>query len=128
MFEVDSFQERYMDDEDDKRWLYRVLLDLANLKYPLLKPNLENNKDLSNLLDQVIADANEYDFLDDDELLIRYALYAVNRKETPMQNPELREAIEKSETIKIGIQDQSALADWVVRMKNLFNKQVLGVD
>lgn len=128
MFEVDSFQERYMDDEDDKRWLYRVLLDLANLKFPLLKPNLENNKDLSALLDQVIVDANEYNFLDDDELLIRYALYAVNRKETPMQNTELREAIGKSETIKIGIQDQSALADWVVRMKNLFNKQVLGVD
>ncbi|MDQ9818482.1 hypothetical protein RFY44_06250, partial [Acinetobacter bereziniae] len=59
---------------------------------------------------------------------IYLAIYAVNRNETPMQNPELREAIGKSETIKIGIQDQSALADWVVRMKNLFNKQVLGVD
>lgn len=128
MFEVDSFQERYMDDEDDKRWLYRVLHDLADSQFPLLKPNLENNKDLASLLDQIIIDANQYDFLDEDQVLIRYALYAVNRKETPMQNPELKEAIEKSETIKIGIEDQTSLADWVVRMQKLFNKQVLGAN
>ncbi len=124
MFEVDSFQERYMDDEDDKRWLYRVLHDLADSQFPLLKPNLENNKQLSSLLDQVIIDANKYDFIEDDELLIRYALYAVNRNETPMQNPELKLAIEKSETIKIGIEDQSALADWILRIHNLFGKQI----
>ena len=124
MFEVDSFQERYMDDEDDKRWLYRVLHDLADAQFPLLKPNLENNKQLSSLLDQVIIDANKYDFIEDDELLIRYALYAVNRNETPMQNPELKLAIEKSETIKIGIEDQSALADWILRIHNLFGKQI----
>ena len=69
MFEVDSFQERYMDDEDDKRWLYRVLHDLADSQFPLLKPNLENNKQLSSLLDQVIIDANKYDFIEDDELV-----------------------------------------------------------
>lgn len=124
MFEVDSFQERYMDDEDDKRWLLRVLHDLADEQFPLLKPNLENNKNLSDLLSQVLSDAQQYDFIDDDEILIRYALYAVNLKETPMQNPELREAIEKSETIKIGIEDQYSLADWVTRMHNLFNKKV----
>ena len=124
MFEVDSFQERYMDDEDDKRWLYRVLHDLADSQFPLLKPNLENNKQLSSLLDQVIIDANKYDFIEDDELLIRYALYAVNRNETPLQNPELKLAIEKSETIKIGIEDQSALADWILRIHNLFGKQI----
>ena len=124
MFEVDSFQERYMDDEDDKSWLYRVLHDLADSQFPLLKPNLENNKQLSSLLDQVIIDANKYDFIEDDELLIRYALYAVNRNETPMQNPELKLAIEKSETIKIGIEDQSALADWILRIHNLFGKQI----
>ena len=124
MFEVDSFQERYMDDEDDKRWLYRVLHDLADSQFPLLKPNLENNNQLSSLLDQVIIDANKYDFIEDDELLIRYALYAVNRNETPMQNPELKLAIEKSETIKICIEDQSALADWILRIHNLFGKQI----
>ena len=124
MFEVDSFQERYMDDEDDKRWLYRVLRDLADSQFPLLKPNLENNNQLSTLLDQVIIDANKYDFIEDDELLIRYALYAVNRNETPMQNPELKLAIEKSETIKIGREDQSALADWMLRIHNLFGKQI----
>ena len=124
MFEVDSFQERYMDDEDDKRWLYRVLHDLADSQFPLLKPNLENNKQLSSLLDQVIIDANKYDFIEDDELLIRYALYAVNRNETPMQNPELKLAIEKSESVKIGIEDQSALADWILRIHNLFGKQI----
>ena len=124
MFEVDSFQERYMDDEDDKRWLYRVLRDLADSQFPLLKPNLENNNQLSTLLDQVIIDANKYDFIEDAELLIRYALYAVNRNETPMQNPELKLAIEKSETIKIGIEDQSALADWMLRIHNLFGKQI----
>ena len=124
MFEVDSFQERHMDDEDDKRWLYRVLHDLADSQFPLLKPNLENNKQLSSLLDQVIIDANKYDFIEDDELLIRYALYAVNRNETPMQNPELKLAIEKSESVKIGIEDQSALADWILRIHNLFGKQI----
>lgn len=124
MFEVDSFQERYMDDEDDKRWLYRVLRDLADSQFPLLKPNLENNNQLSSLLDQVIIDANKYDFIEDDELLIRYALYAVNRNETPMQNPELKLAIEKSESVKIGIEDQSALADWILRIHNLFGKQI----
>lgn len=124
MFEVDSFQERYMDDEDDKRWLYRVLQDLAQSQFPLLKPNLDSNKDLNSLLDQVITDANNYDFIENDELLIRYALYAVNRNETPMQNPELKLAIEKSESVKIGIEDQSALADWVLRIHNLFGKQI----
>ena len=124
MFEVDSFQERYMDDEDDKRWLYRVLHDLADSQFPLLRPNLENNNQLSSLLDQVIIDANKYDFIEDDELLIRYALYAVNRNETPMQNPELKLAIEKSESVKIGIEDQSALADWILRIHNLFGKQI----
>ncbi|WP_180005191.1 MULTISPECIES: hypothetical protein [unclassified Acinetobacter] len=124
MFEVDSFQERYMDDKDDKRWLYRVLRDLADSQFPLLRPNLENNNQLSSLLDQVIIDANKYDFIEDDELLIRYALYAVNRNETPMQNPELKLAIEKSESVKIGIEDQSALADWILRIHNLFGKQI----
>ena len=126
MFEVDSAQERHMDDEDDKRWLYRVLHDLADSQFPLLKQNIDSNKNIFNLLDQVIKDATKYDFLDDDDVLIRYALYAANRQETPMQNPILREAIEKSESVKIGIQDQSTLADWAVRMHKLFDKLVIG--
>lgn len=125
MFEIDSLQERYLDDADDKRWLLRVLQDLADTQFPELKVSMEKNKaNISSLLDQVLADADQYDFKDDNLLLVRYAIYAMNRNLTPMQNPELVAEVEKSETIKIGLEDQMKLADWVLRMYNLFNKNV----
>lgn len=123
MFELDEFQERYLDDLETQEWLDKVIRKLADQYFPGLKQNIQN-KDLSDILKKVVEDARQYNFEDDSEILVRYAIHAVNSGVTPMDNPPLAEAIRKSETVFLGIRDQIALSDWAARNEQLFGMEV----
>ena len=126
MLDLDDCQYRYMEDLETKDWLKSVLNTLGEKYFPKLKENFNrlDTKELDRILSDVLTDAEKYDFIDDDELLVRYTMYSVNHKQTPMNTPELATAIKKSETVLLGIQDQIALADWSVRAHYLFGVEL----
>ncbi|GMQ51940.1 hypothetical protein LST1_22310 [Neisseria elongata] len=123
VFALDEFQQRYLEDLETKEWLERVIRKAGEEQFPLLKANIKG-KDLNPILDDVVRDAREYGFEDDDRLLVRYGIYAVNNGVTPMDNPELAREIRKSETVALGIEDQIALADWAARNYEMFGMEV----
>ena len=100
-----------------------LLERLGKSSFPFLKANIKG-KDLNPILDDVVRDARKYGFEDDDRLLVRYGIYAVNNGVTPMDNPELAREIRKSETVALGIEDQIALADWAARNYEMFGMEV----
>lgn len=123
VFALDEFQQRYLEDLETKEWLERVIRKAGEEQFPLLKTNIKG-KDLNPILDDVVRDARKYGFEDDDRLLVRYGIYAVNNGVTPMDNPELAREIRKSETVALGIEDQIALADWAARNYEMFGMEV----
>ncbi len=126
MLDLDDCQYRYMEDLETKDWLKSVLNTLGEKRFPGLKENLDNlpKADLDRILDEILEDAEQYEFIDDDELLVRYGIWSVNHQQTPMNTPVLAAAIRKSETVVLGIMDQIALADWTVRARELFGVQI----
>lgn len=122
-FEIDEYQQRYLDDLETKDWLEKVIRALAEKQFPILKKNIQD-KDLLPILEEVVQDARKYGFEDDSEILVRYGIYAANNNITPMNNPALAEAIRQSETVVLGIKDQIALADWAARNEELFGMEV----
>ena len=123
IFELDEFQQHHLDDWETKDWLEKIIRRLSEKQFPLLHANIDG-KDLDPILDRVIADARKYGFENDDMILVRYGVYAVNNGVTPMDNPELAQEIHKSETVPLGIEDQVALADWAARNYELFGMEV----
>ena len=123
IFELDEFQQYPLDDWETKDWLEKIIRRLSEKQFPLLHANIDG-KDLDPILDRVIADARKYGFENDDMILVRYGVYAVNNGVTPMDNPELAQEIRKSETVPLGIEDQVALADWAARNYELFGMEV----
>lgn len=123
IFELDEFQQYHLDDWETKDWLEKIIRRLSEKQFPLLHANIDG-KDLDPILDRVIADARKYGFENDDMILVRYGVYAVNNGVTPMDNPELAQEIRKSETVPLGIEDQVALADWAARNYELFGMEV----
>lgn len=126
MLELDDCQYRYMEDLETKDWLKSVLNTLGEKRFPKLKENVDklSKADLDRILGEVLKDAEEYEFIDDDELLVRYTMWSVNHQQTPMNTPEVAEAIRKSETVLLGIMDQIAIADWTARAYELFGVEV----
>ena len=123
IFELDEFQQYHLDDWETKDWLEKIIRRLSEKQFPLLHANIDG-KDLDPILDRVIADARKYGFKNDDMILVRYGVYAVNNGVTPMDNPEMEQEIRKSETVPLGIEDQVALADWAARNYELFGMEV----
>ena len=123
IFELDEFQQYHLDDWETKDWLEKIIRRLSEKQFPLLHANIDG-KDLDPILDREIADARKYGFENDDMILVRYGVYAVNNGVTPMDNPELEQEIRKSETVPLGIEDQVALADWAARNYELFGMEV----
>ena len=123
IFELDEFQQYHLDDWETKDWLEKIIRRLSEKQFPLLHANIDG-KDLDPILDRVIADARKYGFENDDMILVRYGVYAVNNGVTPMDNPELEQEIRKSETVPLGIEDQVVLADWAARNYELFGMEV----
>lgn len=126
MLDLNDCQYRYMDDLETKDWLKSVLNTLGEKRFPKLKENLDklSQADLDRILDDVLKDAEQYEFINDDELLVRYSIWSANHQQTPMNTPELAEAIQKSETVLLGIMDQIAIADWSARAYELFGVTV----
>ncbi len=126
MLDLDDCQYRYMENLETKDWLKSVLNTLGEKRFPGLKESLDNlpKADLDRILDDVLKDAEQHEFIDDDELLVRYTIWSVNHQQTPMNTPELAAAIGKSETVVLGIMDQIALADWMVRAHALIGVQM----
>ena len=123
MFELDEFQQYHLDDWETKDWLEKIIRRLSEKQFPLLHANIDG-KDLDPILDRVIADARKYGFENDDMILVRYGVYAVNNGVTPMDNPELEQEIRKSETVPLGNEDQVAVADWAARNYELVGMEV----
>lgn len=126
MLELDDCQYRYMEDLETKDWLKSVLNTLGEKRFPKLKENVDrlSKADLDCILGEVLKDTEKYEFIDDDELLVRYTMWSVNHQQTPMNTPEVAEAIRKSETVLLGIMDQIAIADWSARAYELFGVEV----
>lgn len=122
MLELDDCQYRYMEDLETKDWLKSVLNTLAEKRFPGLKESLDTlpKADLDRILAEVLKDAEQHEFINDDALLVRYTIWSVNHQQTPMNTPEVAVAIRKSETVVFGVMDQVAIADWMARVYELF--------
>ena len=123
IFEPEECQIEYTNDSETCEWLEETLRDLAEKHFPGLKENIDK-QDMPAVLDKVIQDSRTYGFENDNNLLIRYAIYTINNGVTPMQEPEFAEAVKKSESIPIGLKDQFCLVDWAARNEELFGMKV----